>query len=83
MLLPLEKTQLVVGLKQLRRGLHDDRIARVLLAQNAEARVLQPVLELCQEKQIPVEWVATMQQLGKDCGIEVGAAAAGVLREPE
>ena len=83
MLRDLQKTQYVVGLKQLRRALSEGRIARVILAENAEARVLDPVLEACREQDIPIDWAPTMAELGKACRIEVGAAAVGVLSAPE
>ena len=35
----------------------------------------------CQSAAVPVESVPTMAELGKACGIEVGAAVAALLRD--
>jgi len=51
-----------------------------LSADDADVRVLQPLRELCGEKKVATENVATMADLGTACSIEVGAAAAAVLK---
>ncbi len=70
----------VVGIKQLRKALRDDRAARVFVAQNADPRLVQPVVDLCREKNVPMEEVPTMEQLGEACQIQVGAAVAALLK---
>ena len=34
---------------------------------------------LCRERKIPITWVAAMADLGRACGIDVGAAAAAAV----
>ena len=70
----------VVGSKQLRKALRAGRIAYVYLAENADPAVTDPLEELCSELHIQITWVHSMAELGRMCGIEVGAAAAAVLR---
>ena len=50
------------------------------LADDADERVTQPLLDLASEIGVQVVHVPTMQELGKACSIEVGAAAAAVLK---
>lgn len=69
-------TKVVVGAKQLKKALRDGRAQQVYLAQNADPQITGPIEKLCLEHQVSVTWVQTMTQLGKACGIEVGAAAA-------
>jgi len=38
---------------------------------------------MCQEKGILVKFIDTMEELGKFAGLRVGAAACGVLADPE
>ena len=45
-----------------------------------DERVTQPLLDLASEIGVQVVHVPTMQELGKACSIEVGAAAAAVLK---
>ena len=75
----LRKSDVVVGSKQLRKALAKDRAQQVYLALNADPAVTEPILALCEVNHVPYTWVCTMQDLGRACGIEVGAAAAAVL----
>ena len=75
----LSRERIVVGMKQLRKALRNDRALRVFLAENADPAITEPLAQLCAEKQIPVTWVAHMADLGRACGIEVGAAAAATV----
>ena len=72
--------KMVVGAKQLRKALQNGRASRVFLAQNADPALTEPLSALSKEYDIPVAWVPSMQELGKHCGIEVGAAAAAALK---
>ena len=73
-------SKMVVGAKQLRKALQSGRASRVFLAKNADPALTEPLEALSQEYDIPVVWVPNMQDLGKHCGIEVGAAAAAALK---
>ena len=70
----------VVGLKQVRRALTQRRACRVYLACDADPRLVQPLRELCREQGIEADDTRTMQQLGRECGIAVPAAAVALLR---
>ena len=70
----------VVGIKQLRRALTNGNIRKVFLADDADPRLTEPLAEQCEALYVAWETVASMHELGKACGIDVGAAAAGVLR---
>ena len=80
MLSELETKNKLVGLKQLRKALSDGRAAKVFLAEDADPALTEPINEQCRNAGVPVEWVPAMAELGRACGIEVGAAAAAVLR---
>ena len=75
----LSKINLVVGAKQLKKAVKADRVRYVFLAENADPAVTDPLEELCTANHIQVTWVPSMAELGRVCGIEVGAAAAAVL----
>ena len=75
----LRGNKVVVGTKQLKKAVRDDRARCVFLARNADPAVTEPLAELCAEYHIPITWVASMADLGRACGIEVGAAAAAVV----
>ena len=71
--------KVVVGAKQLKKALLAGRTACVFLAENADPAITEPVEALCCDCGIPIHWVASMADLGRACGIDVGAAAAAVL----
>lgn len=76
----LKTEEKVVGIKQLKKALREGRAQRVFLAENADPQLTASVIQLCGQCQVPCTWVATMADLGKACGIDVGAAAAAVLK---
>ena len=70
----------VVGLKQVRRALRDGIAGTVLLAEDADPMILEPLLRACEQAGVPYERVRSMRELGRLCGINVGAAAAAQVR---
>ncbi|NLL53336.1 MAG: 50S ribosomal protein L7Ae-like protein [Peptococcaceae bacterium] len=69
----------LVGLKQTSRALEKSKVKVVYLAQDADDRLLKPIIETCKAKEIEIKEVPSMAELGKACGIKVGAAVASVL----
>ena len=70
---------LVVGAKQLKKAVKAGRAKYVFLAENADPAVTEPLEHLCTANHIQITWVPSMAELGRVCGIEVGAAAAAVV----
>lgn len=68
-----------VGVKQTQKALVKETARGVIVAMDASDHITGPVRALCGIHQVPVETVPTMQELGKACGIHVGAAVAAVL----
>jgi len=75
----LRNEKFVVGAKQLKKAVKSGSVRRVFLAENADPAVTEPLEKLCNQNHIPITWVPNMADLGRACGIEVGAAAAAVL----
>jgi large subunit ribosomal protein L7A len=73
--------KMVVGLKQTSRALEKGEVNSVYIAKDAEKHLLLPIIEQCKKEQIPLKEVASMTELGKACGIKVGAAVAAVLEK--
>ena len=69
----------MVGAKQLKKAVLAGRARYVFLAENADPAVTQPLEQLCAANHIQITWVPSMAELGRSCGIEVGAAAAAVV----
>jgi len=71
--------RVVVGAKQLKKAVRAGRTRYVFLAENADPAVMEPLAALCADNHIQITWVSSMADLGRACGIEVGAAAAAVI----
>ena len=77
----LSGSEKVVGLKQVRRLVTEERAAVVYLACDADPRLTESLEELCKEHSTEAVWDYTMAQLGKACRITVGASVVVVLQE--
>ena len=77
----IDKNKVVVGAKQLRKAILAGRAKMVILAENADFALTEPLEATCLSNHIPFTWVPNMKDLGHACGIDVGAAAAAVVDE--
>ena len=77
----LKNVKRAVGIKQVTKSLEKELVSLVIVAEDADERVVLPLRELCRGKGVVVETAASMKELGKACQIEVGAAAVAVLKE--
>ncbi|HHW27135.1 MAG TPA: 50S ribosomal protein L7ae-like protein [Firmicutes bacterium] len=77
------RDQRVAGVKAVERAVQNDLVQKVLVAKDAEDRVVRNLLEACRRKGIEVEYAETMKELGEFCGLRVGAAACAVLKSPK
>jgi large subunit ribosomal protein L7A len=69
----------VVGLKQTLRAIHECAAVRVYLAEDVDAFVHNKIAAACGERGITPIMVPSMKELGKACGIDVGAATAAIV----
>ncbi len=73
------KYRLIVGAKQIRKALDKGIVQSVFLAKNADPEITGPLEAKCKSHHVSCTWVASMDALGKACGIDVGAAAAAAV----
>ncbi len=71
----------VTGVKQVMKAVNKKKASCVFLAVDADARVTRPLREACAEVGIELVDTVTMEDLGRACSIDVGAAAAAALSE--
>lgn len=70
-----------VGTKQTAKALERGEVKVVYLAEDADERVIRDIKNMSLKHQIPIVYIDTMIELGKACGIEVGAASAAILKD--
>jgi large subunit ribosomal protein L7A len=71
---------LVTGLKQTRKAIDRQIATLVIMAEDAELNLTKPIQRLCEAKGVPFTFVASMRDLGKASGIQVGTAAIAILK---
>jgi len=75
----LQAKQIIVGTKQTVRALKEGRVQEVIVAEDADAFIINNILTAAKEANIPVTKVDSMKKLGKACKIQVGAAAVAII----
>ncbi|MRG88010.1 50S ribosomal protein L7ae-like protein [Salinibacillus xinjiangensis] len=75
-----DKSRAVIGTKQTIKAIKNGEIEEVIVAEDAERRVTEKVVRLAKETGIPISHVDSMKQLGKACGIDVGAATVAIRK---
>lgn len=80
MLEVLKNVNKTIGIKQTIKAVENNTAAAVFIARDADEKVVRALRELCLANNVEIVNAETMKQLGKACGIEVGAAAACILK---
>lgn len=75
------KQRSVAGLRQVMKGMEADEIAHVFLALDASPQLQAQVRRAANERQLAVETVSSMEELGQMCRIEVPCAVAAIKKE--
>ena len=75
----LENEAKVVGVKQVRRALAAGRVKRLYLAQDADPHLTRPLADQAEAQGVEAVWFGSMKELGRECGIAVGAAVAATV----
>lgn len=78
MISELQTANKAVGLKQSVKKLKSGEGKKAFVAEDAAPSITDEIVEICEESSVPLEWVGTMDELGRASGIEVGAAVAVV-----
>ena len=73
-------TRKVTGAKQVTRALKAGTLSRVYVASDADTFLYQQIVRAADEAGVPCTRVASMKELGTVCGVDVSAAAAGILK---
>ena len=76
----LDTQACVIGTRPVMRALEQRTLARAMLAQDADKALQDKLTAALEQAGVPFEWTASMKELGKQCGINVGAAVVGILK---
>jgi len=73
--------KLSVGTKQTTKMVELGKAQEVFVAKDADPKLTAKIVNLCKKMGVKVTYVDSMRQLGKACGIEVGAAMAAAVND--
>ncbi|MDY0234861.1 MAG: ribosomal L7Ae/L30e/S12e/Gadd45 family protein [Gudongella sp.] len=77
----MSQNEKVVGAKQVKRALSNSEVEVVFIALDADRNVTDEIVELSKEKEVHIQYVEKMQDLGEACGIDINAAVAALLNK--
>ncbi len=69
-----------MGRRETEKRLARGECERVYVARDADPRVVADVIRLATDAGVEIVWADTMRELGRACGIDVGASVAGLPR---
>lgn len=75
-----QANSLVTGIKQTRKAIERQLVTHVIVAEDADLSLTEPIVKLCEVQNVPYTFVASMRELGKISGIQVGTAAVAILK---
>ena len=73
-----QASQTIIGTKQAVKAMRAGQVLELFVALDADNCVTDPAILLAKEIGIPVHCVKSKKELGKACGIHVGAAVVAV-----
>ncbi|MGM7724577.1 50S ribosomal protein L7ae-like protein [Metabacillus sp. Hm71] len=72
--------KIIVGTKQSVKALQNHEVKEIVIADDADPRIIQKIIQASEQQKVPLTKVPSMKKLGKACGIEVGAAAVAIIQ---
>ncbi|HHY06806.1 MAG TPA: 50S ribosomal protein L7Ae-like protein [Clostridia bacterium] len=76
-----EAPKKVIGFKQSLKAIERGTAVIVYVARDSADKIRLSLMELCAQQEVPVVEAETMLELGKICGIQVGASVAAILKD--
>lgn len=71
----------VVGFKQSLKAIKNCSVRAVYIAKDADKNIFDQIKSAAEENSLHIVYVDNMKELGKLCGIDVGAATAAILND--
>lgn len=65
----------VIGIKQSTKAMKNGEGKVLYVAKDADYKKIDPLVNLAKKHGVKVNYIKTMKELGKMCGIDVGSAA--------
>lgn len=76
----MSNSKKIVGFKQTIKAIKNGTAVIVYVSKDADNKIVDPIVEASKECGLEVIYFETMNELGRFCEIDVGAAAACMLK---
>ena len=76
-----QRESMRIGMKQTMKAIELGIAEEVFVAQDADPRLVTRIVQACEQRDIRLTLVDTMRNLGRTCGIDVGAATVARVIE--
>lgn len=73
-----QASQTIIGTKQAVKAMRTGRVSEIFVALDADNWVTDPAILIAKEIGVPIILVESKKELGKACGIHVGAAIVAI-----
>jgi large subunit ribosomal protein L7A len=73
-----QASKTIIGTKQAVKAMRAGQVTELFIALDADSWVTDPVILIAKEVGVPVNLVESKKELGKACGIHVGAAVVAI-----
>lgn len=70
----------IIGYRQVIRALQAGTLICAQIAMDTDGHIKEELLSALNSAQVPYRFVPSRKELGKQCGINVGAAVAGTVK---
>lgn len=77
----ISRQNLVIGYRQVVRGLAGGHLGCVVIASDIDIQIKEKLTELCKDKKIPLSVGATKAETGKSLGLDVACAVYAEIQE--
>ncbi|WP_432362185.1 50S ribosomal protein L7ae-like protein [Sporosarcina sp. UB5] len=68
----------IIGTKQTVKAIKSGVVKEVVIAKDAERKLIDPVIGEAEQEGIQVSYVDSREKLGQACGIQVGASVVAI-----
>ena len=77
----MKAKQKVAGLNQVTKAINRNKVYAVYVAKDADCKLVQALLSLCELKGVQVVRASNKLSLGRVCGVKNGTAAVAILQD--
>lgn len=76
-----DQSRIIIGMKQTVKAMNNGDISDVYIAMDVDEQLIQQIIDLAEQLNIPCHQVDSNKKLGAVCGIEVGTSTVAIRKK--